>query len=105
MKSGETWTFEAAFAQAFSGDVWGHADLQRAAGYQTNEGSASYRFSFGNGDDEYFYWNAGITLGFLEKWSLDLRYWDTDISDANRFCSLDTFQCDERFVATLKFTY
>ena len=105
LESGETWTFEAAFAQAFPAMFGVTPTFSALLGYQTNEGSASYRFSYGNGDDEYFYWNAGITLGFLEKWSLDLRYWDTDISDAGSFCSLSTFQCDERFVATLKFTY
>jgi uncharacterized protein (TIGR02001 family) len=105
LESGETWTVETGFVQAFSA-FWGFTpSISALLGYQTNEGTDSYRFSFGNGDDEYFYWNAGLILGFLEKWSLDLRYWDTDISNAGRFCDLDTFQCDERFVATLKFTY
>jgi uncharacterized protein (TIGR02001 family) len=105
LESGETWTFEAGFVQAFSA-YWGFTpSISALIGYQTNEGTDSYRFSFGNGDDEYLYWNAGLTLGFLEKWSLDLRYWDTDISNAGNFCDLDTFQCDERFVATLKFAY
>lgn len=105
LESGETWTIETGFVQAFSA-FWGFTPSVGALiGYQTNEGTASYRFSFGNGDDEYLYWNAGLTLGFLEKWSLDLRYWDTDISNAGRFCDLATFQCDERFVATLKFAY
>ena len=105
LESGRTWTIETAFAQAFS-KVWLFTPTVSALlGYQTNSGTAGYRFSYGNGDDEYFYWNAGLTLGFLEKWSLDLRYWDTDISNAGRFCELDTFQCDSRFVATLKFTY
>ena len=105
LESGETWTIETGFVQAFS-TYWGFTpSVSALLGYQTNEGTASYRFSYGNGDDEYFYWNAGLTLGFLEKWSLDLRYWDTDISNAFSFCDLATFQCDERFVATLKFAY
>jgi uncharacterized protein (TIGR02001 family) len=105
LESGVTWTIETAFVQAFSA-YWGFTpSVSALLGYQTNTGSASYRFSYGNGDDEYFYWNAGLTLGFLEKWSVDLRYWDTDVSDDNGFCSASTFQCDERFVATLKFTY
>ena len=105
LESGRTWTIETAFAQAFPA-MWGITPMFSALlGYQTNEGTDSYRFSFGNGDDQYFYWNAGVVLGFLEKWSLDLRYWDTDISNAGNFCDLDTFQCDARFVATLKFTY
>jgi uncharacterized protein (TIGR02001 family) len=105
LESGRTWTIEAGFVQAFSQVGMITPSISALLGYQNNEGSNSYRFSFGNGDDEYLYWNAGLALGFLEKWSLDLRYWDTDISNAGRFCELDTFQCDARFVATLKFTY
>lgn len=54
-------------------------------------------------DDSYVYWNAGITLG-VEKLSFDFRYWDTDVSKSG-FCSGSTFQCDERFSFTAKFTY
>lgn len=28
---------------------------------------------------DYTYWNAGLTLGFMENWSADVRYWDTDL--------------------------
>jgi uncharacterized protein (TIGR02001 family) len=105
LESGQTWTIETGFVQAFSQFWMFTPSVSALLGYQTNTGTDSYRFSFGNGDDEYLYWNAGLTLGFLEKWSLDLRYWDTDISNAGDFCNLDTFQCDSRFVATLKFTY
>ena len=34
------------------------------------------------GDDNYTYWNVGLTFGFLEKWSLDFRYWDTNLDPA-----------------------
>lgn len=52
-------------------------------------------------DFSYTYWNAGLTLGFLEKWSLDLRYWDSD----NEFFTTPTSLSDERFVATIKYTF
>src|SRR5262245_28586757 len=105
LESGRTWTIETGFVQAFPKFGVVTPSVSALLGYQTNQGTDSYRFSFGNGHDQYFYWNAGLILGFLEKWSLDLRYWDTDISNAGRFCDLDTFQCDARFVATLRFTY
>ena len=49
----------------------------------------------------------------VDKISLDLRYWDTDVKDdnagaglnglgVNKFCTAKTFQCDENFVATVK---
>ena len=31
---------------------------------------------------DYTYWNAGLTLGFMDHWSADVRYFDTDYSDA-----------------------
>jgi hypothetical protein len=34
---------------------------------------------------DYTYWNAGLTLGFMERWSADIRYWDTNYSDAECF--------------------
>ena len=56
--------------------------------------------------DDYTYWNAGLTLGFMENWSADIRYWDTDISDtgcANNF--LGRSSCDARVVGTIKATF
>jgi hypothetical protein len=58
-------------------------------------------YSVAGADDDYVYWNAGVTLGFHEKWSLDLRYWDTDVSGGLCF----GLKCDERFVATLKASF
>ena len=45
-------------------------------GYQVGDDTAYRTRITGGGDDNYLYWNAGVTFGFLEKWSLDLRYWD-----------------------------
>ena len=45
-------------------------------------GSANPGFVIANGDDSYAYWNAGLTLA-VEALSLDFRYWDTDIANAN----------------------
>ena len=61
-------------------------------------------FTLGNGSDDLTYWNVGVTLA-VEKFSFDFRYWDTDISNANNFCSGRFNQCDERFVFLGKFTY
>jgi uncharacterized protein (TIGR02001 family) len=102
-ETGNVWTVEVGFAQAFAA-YWGFTPTISALfGYQLGNDD-DYRIrGIAFGDDSYTYWNAGLTLGFLEKWSLDLRYWDTDLNGG--FCSGPYFQCDERFVATLKFTY
>jgi uncharacterized protein (TIGR02001 family) len=101
-ETGTVWTLEVGFAQAFPA-YWGFTPTISALyGHQWgNDAGYAARVA---GEDEYSYWNAGVTLGFLEKWAVDLRYWDTDLDD-DGFCSGRYFQCDERFVASLKFTY
>jgi hypothetical protein len=49
--------------------------------------------------NNYTYWNAGVTVAFLEKWSVDLRYVGTDLpSELNSIAG-------DRFVATLKYSF
>ena len=103
-ETGNVWTVEGGFAQAFPA-FWGFTpSVSALIGFQYGDDDDYLVRGIADGDDSYTYWNAGLALGFLEKWSLDLRYWDTDLDD-NGFCSGAYFQCDERFVATLKFTY
>jgi uncharacterized protein (TIGR02001 family) len=55
---------------------------------------------------DYVYWNAGLTLGFLNHWSADVRYYDTDYSKAE--CAIQNGNrngCDARAVGTLKVTF
>lgn len=111
LETGDVWTVEGAFSQTLPTIGMFTPTFSALLGYQTGD-SLAYRTAFSNGDDHYFYWNAGVTFAFLEKWSLDLRYWDTNIENnnagggfANGFCTGGVLQCDERFVATLKFTY
>lgn len=51
----------------------------------------------------YTYWNAGVEVGFAEKFTLDLRYWDTDVDSTNTFLGEDG--TDERFVATVSASF
>jgi hypothetical protein len=55
---------------------------------------------------DYTYWNAGLALGFMENWSADIRYWDTDFSDAGclGFSGFDNI-CDARVVGTVSATF
>lgn len=49
---------------------------------------------------DYTYWNAGLTLEFVEKpsFSIDVRYWDTNLDG----CAAATvFQCDGRLVTSV----
>lgn len=110
--TGSVWTVEGVFSQVLPKLRDITPTLSALIGYQTGD-DARYRLLVANGArDNYLYWNVGVTLGFHERFSVDLRYWDTNIKSNNAagggadgFCTGRTFQCDERFVATAKVTY
>jgi uncharacterized protein (TIGR02001 family) len=107
-ETGNVWTIETSFAQVLPKLGMFTPTFSALLGYQVGDDVAYRTRITSGGDDNYLYWNAGVTLGFMEKWSLDLRYWDSNLSDqagTAGFCTGGVLQCDERFVATLKFTY
>jgi uncharacterized protein (TIGR02001 family) len=90
--NGPTWTVEGSFAQA----------LPKVGMFAPTLSATLGHVSFSDHDNfDYTYWNVGLTLGFLEKWSLDVRYWDTDIDG----CTSGIFACDSRVVGTVKYTF
>ena len=101
---GKVWTFELGFAQVLSKVHNITPTFSALLGYQIGE-DARYIAITGNGADDYLYWNVGLTLGFGDRFSLDLRYWDTNVSNTAGFCSGRIFQCDERFVGVAKVTF
>ena len=107
MRPGNVWTIETGFSQALPKMGMFTPTFSALLGYQVGDDAAYTPRIIGSGDDNYLYWNAGVTFGFLEKWSLDLRYWDyePERQAGGRLLQRRTFQCDERFMATLKFTY
>jgi uncharacterized protein (TIGR02001 family) len=107
LETGSVWTGELAFAQVFPKVSIFTPTFSALLGYQNGD-AVSYATLVGNGDSDYWYWNAGLTLGFHEKFSLDFRYWDSSLSQnagGSGWCEGAIFQCDERFVGTLKFTF
>jgi uncharacterized protein (TIGR02001 family) len=99
-ETNDVWTVEVGFSQSLPKFGMFTPTYSSLVGYQS--GDSTYKtFYLGGFRDHYTYWNSGLTLGFHDKWSLDLRYWDTDLP--NGFCKNQAGQCDERFVATLKF--
>jgi uncharacterized protein (TIGR02001 family) len=65
-------------------------------GYSTGDGTSV----FGNDRSDYTYWNVGLKLA-VDKYFMDFRYWDTDLSHADQAgfygSGLDTV-ADARFV-------
>jgi uncharacterized protein (TIGR02001 family) len=107
LETDSVWTVETAFSQVLPKFSIFTPTFSALVGYQAGH-SDDYAALVGNLDDHYWYWNVGLTLGFHEKWSLDLRYWDSSLAQndgGKAWCEGQIFQCDERFVATLKFTY
>lgn len=45
---------------------------------------------------DYTYWSVGLSADFHERWTLDVRYWDTDV---------DTQTTDERVVGTISASF
>ena len=91
LNTGAVTTYEISFSQA----------LPKVAIFSPTF-SATYGYSDFHdlGFLSYDYWNAGVTLGFREKWSLDLRYWDSE----NVGFAAGPLG-DERWVATLKYSF
>jgi len=63
-------------------------------------------FEHDSGGD-YTYWNAGLTLAFLNHWSADVRYYDTDYNEDQCLITngFDRHGCDARAVGTIKVTF
>jgi len=93
-ETGEGDAIEGAAVYAFGGKLFNFfsPSISGLIGYQTVDDLG-----------DYVYWNAGLTLGFMEKWSADIRYWDTDANDATCIAySGFTSNCDARVVGTIK---
>jgi uncharacterized protein (TIGR02001 family) len=109
-KQGEVWTTE--FTAGYELPALGKFTPTISGTYGMQFGDATGiigsfpvgKFALANGADDLAYWNVGVSLA-VEKFTFDFRYWDTDISNANKFCNGAVLQCDERFVFSGKFTY
>jgi len=89
-ETGRNWVFEGSIERALPDIGPFTPSLSGLVAY--NDGEVN------SGGLDYWYWNAGFELGFLERFALDVRYWDSDLGGCG---SASLFQCDERVVATL----
>lgn len=97
--SGTVWTVEGTFSQTLPKIAIFTPTFSASVGSLTFDDNPNYL-------SDYVYWNVGVTLGFHEKWSLDLRYTDTDLSDYDCHDIAGSYNvCDGRFVATLKYSF
>jgi uncharacterized protein (TIGR02001 family) len=123
LKTGATWA-SGAWSLGVT-NYWSPDNFQTFGNSDAIEGTVGYTFSgkifnffspsisgtFGHQSYEevasdYNYWNAGLTLGFLNHWSADVRYYDTDYSETD--CLINSGNrnaCDARAVGTIKATF
>ena len=95
---GQSNAIEGSIAYAWTNKLWNFftPSISGTVGFQSYEQNA----------DDYVYWNAGLTLGFYERWSADIRYYDTDYNEDQCFAqSSGRENCDARAVGTIKATF
>ena len=95
---GNSNAIEGLLGYTFSRKLWNFftPGISGGVGFQSYEEIAA----------DYTYWNAGLTLGFLEHWSADIRYWDTTYNEDE--CLIQSGgrgNCDARAVGTIKATF
>ena len=88
VETGNVWTLEGSFSQVLP-TIFGRVTPTFSAllGYQKGDDKAPTRAQSRMATDNYVYWNAGVNFGLDKNWSLDVRYWDTNIADAGGFCT------------------
>lgn len=104
--TGRVFTSETQFSQVFRPIAGWTPTFSALLGSQYGR-DQRYVALVGNGEKNYLYWNVGLTFTW-EKFTIDLRYWDTNIKDngpIRGFCTSQVLECDERVVATIKFTH
>lgn len=106
-RSGHVTTLEATYSHAFNEVGKITPTFSALIGKQWGSSNLNYVGFFGNGNTSFTYWNAGMTFA-LDKWSLDLRYWDSDLkhnAGGAAFCTGSVFQCGSKFMGSIKYTY
>jgi hypothetical protein len=95
---GQSNAIDGTLAYAWTWKLWNFftPSISGQVGFQSYEENA----------DDFVYWNAGLTLSFLERWSADIRYYDTDYNgDQCLAQSGGRNNCDARAVGTIKATF
>lgn len=102
-ESGETWTLEAKASAPLP--IWG-LTLSGTLGHVYNADDNDVFFA-SYGDDSYTYWNIGLSKTFKDHFTVDVRYWDTNVDVPGGFANSELLNdlADERIVATVTFNY
>lgn len=94
-ETGENWIFEGTAEVTLPQVAIFSPSISGTLAYQDGDTN--------DGGFDYWYYNVGLSLGFHEKFSLDVRYWGTDIQTSG-FGSCSGI-CDERIVGTISASF
>jgi len=91
-ETGDANAVEGTAEYAFSNQLFNFfsPSVSGGVGYQWFEAGGSYTW-----------WHTGVSLGFMDNFSADIRYWDTDISG----CTSGLFSCDSRVVGSVSASF
>ena len=102
--SDSTFTFEGKASVPLN---WWGLTLSGGGGYVTSDDDDDSAFVAFFGDDNYFYWNVGLSKTFRDHYTLDVRYWGTSLDNntvPGGFTHIDSIS-DDRVVGTITFNY
>jgi uncharacterized protein (TIGR02001 family) len=70
-------------------------------------GTLGHTFFDNSALTDYTYWNVGLTATYKKNYSLDLRFWNTDLDTGTAPCggNSSVFQCGPTFSATAKVAF
>ncbi|WP_088346095.1 MULTISPECIES: TorF family putative porin [Rhodomicrobium] len=97
-ETGATWTLEGIATMPLP--FWGLSLSGTLGTIISNDNDSAFADLYG--DDQYVYWNVGLSKTFREHYTVDVRYWGTDVDDSDDF---DNSLADNRVVGTVKFNY
>lgn len=91
------------YSQAGGSALYGEASVEYALPWNFSASAAvGYQaFAASLGLPDYLAWNAGISWTWNDTLTVDLRYWDTNLSTAGCASLMAPNACDARVVATL----
>jgi uncharacterized protein (TIGR02001 family) len=97
LETGTTWTFEGKVSKALP---WYGLSLSGALGHVSSDDDSG-NFSAAVGDDNYTYWNVGLSKTIREHYNVDVRYWGTDVDDS----AGGAYLTGDRILGTFTFSY
>jgi uncharacterized protein (TIGR02001 family) len=100
-ETGEAYTLEGIASYALPQVGIFSPTLSAALGSQWGYDEAFVIAQSAFGADQYLWWNAGLSLT-VEKFTMDFRYWDTDLGNLNGCDEGAVFQCGPAFVFSAK---